>query len=599
MSCRFRTTVLLALGLLIVAAHPASGKGLEDREWIEVRTPNFRIRSVLGEKDSIELVRHLEMFRLAVSIVTNISHIDSPIPTEIYAFRGRGDLKSFGISPGVAGIFLSGLRNNSILIRDARGTDEILTILHEYVHFLTRNHGSLNYPRWYSEGFAEYLSAGQTHSGKFVVGGIPKDRSKRLSRSRWIPLQKILSPEDYGGWSKERRAMFYAEAWALVHYLHHRPERDTLIQDMTRYLELVESGKDDVEAFEEAFEITAKDLDRQVKRHLGGPRIHSIQLSIDELLPDFEPDVIALSREQISLALGQTALRRGQLDSAKHWFTIALTDEITRPQAEAGLGDVLKFGGKFEAAQPHFEQAVALAPNDLYIQLDYAKYWHHRASNPDDTGNRATYLARAREHYVKALKLDDSMPETYALYGWTFVMEGSRYDFAIALLEQAENLLPSSIDVRMMLAEAYMGADRTADAVAAARSVLAWSHDESDAAKRAREILAFGAHSSEAVDKSCDEAELREYVHSLQQHISSNWRVPKVWPQLVGFECLVVINQDSSGRIASAEYQDCSENSAVRESLQLAMKKANPLPLPNNSACFDVEVHLMFRPETQ
>jgi len=75
---------------------------------------------------------------------------------------------------------------------------------------------------------------------------------------------------------------------------------------------------------------------------------------------------------------------------------------------------------------------------------------------------------------------------------------------------------------------------------------------------------------------SCDEADVREYVHILQQHISSNWVTPKVWSQAVGFECLVVINQDSGGRIVSVEYRDCSESSAVRESLQLAMKKLWP-----------------------
>ena len=81
------------------------------------------------------------------------------------------------------------------------------------------------------------------------------------------------------------------------------------------------------------------------------------------------------------------------------------------------------------------------------------------------------------------------MPETYAAYGWTFVREGRRYDFAIEMLEQAQSILPSNITVRWMLAEAYMRADRTEDAVAAARSVLAWSHDESGVAKRARVIL--------------------------------------------------------------------------------------------------------------
>ena len=490
MSCGFRFSVLVALGLLIVAAHPASGKELEDLEWIEVRTPNFRIRSALSEEDSIELARQLETFHVAIAIVSNISLTDSPIPTEILALRRTRDFKSLGLSSNIAGIFRPGLRRNFVVIRDVNGAPETPIIIHEYVHFLLSNHGRFNYPRWYNEGIAEYLSAEQTRSGKFLVGGLQEDRLRYLSRLRWVPLRQILAPEDYGGWTTPRKAMFYAEAWLLVHYLHHRPERNTLDQDMTRYIELIESGIGDLEAFEEAFRITAKDLDAQVKKYAQRRNLPAYQFDVDEILPDFEPKVVRLRREQISLTLGQAALSLGALDSAKHWFTIATTDELFRPRAEAGLGDVLKFDGDFEAAQPYFEKAVALAPNDPYCQLDIAEYWHDRARETDDTGDRATYLANARKHYLKAWKLDDSMPETYAQYGQTFLMEGERYDKAIEMLELAESILPSSITVRVRLADAYMGAGRNEDAVKAARSVLAWSHEESDAAEQAGKILA-------------------------------------------------------------------------------------------------------------
>jgi cytochrome c-type biogenesis protein CcmH/NrfG len=88
------------------------------------------------------------------------------------------------------------------------------------------------------------------------------------------------------------------------------------------------------------------------------------------------------------------------------------------------------------------------------------------------------------------------MPETYARYGATFVTDGRRYDYAIELFEQAERILPSSITVRMFLASAYLKADRKEDAVAAASSVLAWSHDESDIAKAARAILILAKQDS-------------------------------------------------------------------------------------------------------
>lgn len=490
MFCHFRSFIFLAIGLSVFSTHNALGKELEDRDWIEVRTPNFRIRSVLKKNDTIELAQHLEMLRVAVSIMTNVNRLESPVPTEIFAVRNKGDFQRLGGRPDSVGIFQSRMRKNLIVIHDISGMDAASVIMHEYVHFLLRNHSRLHYPKWYDEGLAEYLGASKTRYGKFQIGGAPKGRVASLLNTPWIPMQEILSPEDYAEWDAERKSTFYAEAWALVHFLQHRPERETSrSQDMTRYIELIESGQGAVEAFEEAFGITVEDLDDQVQRHIGGRTIPVYRVSIDKHLEDIEPELISLSREQISLALGQVALAQGDLDSAKRWFTIARTDETLRPSAEAGLGDVFKFGDDFTAAQPHFEQAIALAPDDPYIQLDFAEYWHDRAAVPDDAGDRATYLARAREHYVEAWKLDDSMPETYAKYADTFMMEGRRYDFAVELLEQAENLLPSSFRVRMMLAEAYLGAGRTEDALAAARTILAWSHAKSSAAKRAREIL--------------------------------------------------------------------------------------------------------------
>jgi tetratricopeptide (TPR) repeat protein len=497
MSSRYRSTVLHTLGLFIVTAHPASGKELEDREWIEVRTSNFQVRSILSEKDSIKLARNLELLRSSVSVVTNISRMDSPIPIEIYAFRRRSDFETLGIDPKGVGQFWTGLRKNLIIIRDVPRFSETSIMMHEYVHFLLRNNIGFGYPTWFDEGFAEYLSAGSIRAGKFEVGGFPEHRRWSLFNQWWIPVREILSPEDYD-WRRSRSiSMFYAEAWALVHYLLNRSDRDTSFgQDMTRYIDLVESGMGNVEAFEAAFMIRTDVLDRRLQEYIAQP-LSVIRLSIDVFLPDFEPDVISLSREQISLSLGQIALRAKELDSAKHWFTIAANDELARPQAEAGLGDVLKFAGNFEAAQPHFERAVALAPNDPYIQLDIAEYWYDRAKHTVDSDVRARYLARARQYLVKARKLDGSMPETYAVYGATLLMEGRKYDEAISMLEEAKYLLPSSTTVRVMLAEAYMAVSRGEDAVAAASAVLAWSHDESDDAERARAILAKLASGTE------------------------------------------------------------------------------------------------------
>ena len=483
-----RVVTVLVYVTLVLAAPSAWGKALEDRRWIEVRTENFQVRSLLGDKETIELARNLEMFRLAVSAITNVSSTDSAIPTNIFAVRGAREFVRLGLlDRNVVGRFLPGIRNNTIVLRDTPGMSESHVILHEYTHFLVRNHGSQRYPMWYDEGLAEYLSTTRAYDTYFEIGLFAEHRKLNFKYSRWLPMRKVLSAEEHvEKWNPEQRSMFYAEAWALVHYLQNRPEAAD--QGLAHYLKLVEAGTDDVAAFEEAFGISVEKLDREITRYLNRGKFTFFRLDAADLLPEFQAEVVRLSRERISLALGQLALSMGKLDRAEHWLTIATAHEDTLAQAEAGLGDVLKFRGDFEAALPHFEKAVALAPGDPYCQLDLAEFWHDRAESIGEGSDASDYLNRAREHYVKAWRMDDSIPETYAMYGQTFQMEGQRFDKAIEMLEKAGSLLPSNLQIRLMLAEAYADAGLREDAVDAAQSVLVWTHSE-DAIKKANEIL--------------------------------------------------------------------------------------------------------------
>ncbi|MFW2405772.1 MAG: DUF1570 domain-containing protein, partial [Gammaproteobacteria bacterium] len=346
---------------LVAAATPA--KEVIDRDWIEVRTQNFTIRSAQKESDTIELAHNLELFKVAVSILTNVRDTEAAIPTRIIAFRGRGDAVDAGIQHEVAGQFVPSLRENSIVIRETGGMKETSIILHEYVHFLVRNHGKLIYPRWFDEGFAEYLSSSRVTRGNFQVGLPLESRSGNLMYSSWIPMRKILSAEGYADWSRESKSMFYAEAWALVHYLQNRKDHDRPFGiDMARYLELLESNTGHEEAFATAFGIDMSSINRDIKRYLSKGRFAYFSLPIDKLLPEFDYEVETLSREQAALTLAGLALRLGELENADRWYSIAAADEGTRARALAGRGDVRKFQGEFDAALPYFTESIELAP---------------------------------------------------------------------------------------------------------------------------------------------------------------------------------------------------------------------------------------------
>ena len=437
------------------------------------------------------LPNYMESFRAAVPFIGNIKNTKPRIPMTIYVLHGSSDFRRLGLNTNLAGFFRRNMREYTLVMRGFSGWDDAQLMLHEYTHFLVRNHGGHQYPIWFSEGFAEYLSSAELQDGEMKLGFPATHRAASLSYGTWIPMRRMLVAEKYRHkWSPQAVNMFYAESWALVHYLFNRGSESVPFKvAMPKYLQLMEQGVSGTEAFESAFELSVKELNHAVRVYLNRGRFDYFRVDTEKLLPNFEPTVKKLTSEQMALNLGKLALSSGSYDKAERLFSVAAKHDETAGQAEAGLGDVYKFQDKFDLAEPHFERAIEHAPNDPYCQLDMAEYWHTRAKQSEDANERLDFIKKARIHYVKAWELNAEMAETYAQYGHTFIMEGKRFERAVELLEEAQYLLPSDLTIRLMLAEGYLGADRHEEAILAARSVLAWSHGESDAAKQARKIL--------------------------------------------------------------------------------------------------------------
>ena len=69
---------LLMLGTVANAATP-----IDERDWIEIRSANFKIYSVLSEERSVELLRHLEVMRSSLGDTSKASTWQAGVPTTI------------------------------------------------------------------------------------------------------------------------------------------------------------------------------------------------------------------------------------------------------------------------------------------------------------------------------------------------------------------------------------------------------------------------------------------------------------------------------------------------------------------------------------
>lgn len=470
-------TKLIFISLVLLTIPVYAAKALVDRQWIEVKTENFRVRSVLTEEQTVKLVRDLELMRAAVPLITNAQQTETVIPTDIFVVNGIGDFRKIGISTDAVGVFRPGIRRNLIVIRQHGRFDETSVMQHEYTHFLMRNQGTQVYPRWYDEGFSEYFSSAVLNGDQYEVGRFPSHSRSQFKRCGWVFISRIINPQitskeagrNYG-------CMFYPESWALVHYIQTLENHADKTSD---YLKRVESGENSIPAFEAAFGASMDDINLALKRYVRAGKFNYISLAADELLPNFAPTTQILSRTEAALNLGNIALTSGELKQAHKWYNIAKEDPLFVARATAGIADAYKFDDDFISAQPLFEQAYELAPNDLQVILDVGEFWHSRAREEKDTATRDSYLKTARKYYGKAWKLNDMLPEVYAMYGDAFVLQGA-YERALDSLETANYLLPSSISIKIDLAAAYAGVGRYDEAEQQLNSVIAWSHARDD-----------------------------------------------------------------------------------------------------------------------
>lgn len=480
---------LLSLSTLLTASI-ASAEPLDERDWLDVRSENFHIRSVLGEARTIELLRHLEIMHQALGNGSGRARPDTASPTIILAVDDHDDYVAIGAPSFTAGYFFSDLRENAILIEDTSDSSGVQVILHEYAHYLNRHSGRIRFPRWFEEGSAEYLSHSRLRNGAFEYA-LPAERHiATLGVSGWMPWARFLEISDTSALGADEGAIFYAQSWLLVHYLHSRPGTgDTLPQTLQRYSRLVSRSSSPTGAFERAFGIELELLEENILNYYLERDFSSRSVPVDTALRGFAPRTRAMTPADARLALARMALRFGNMDGAEQWFGSLLDDEERRAHAEAGLGRIAGHRGDLDTANERFEAAINLMAWDFDIWMDYAQYWAQRVSTSTNNDERVRYASRLIESLESALTIAEATPELNSLMGFAYLARGRNPLEAIGFLEAAAAAAPHDQASRLLLANAYLYVGRPQEAIRVAESVLSFEHEPGVVSSAAHEVI--------------------------------------------------------------------------------------------------------------
>lgn len=343
----------------------------------------------------------------------------------------------------------------------ADGAERHEVVDHEYAHLLLSRMLAAQ-PPWAAEGLADLVADAEPRPGGFLLGRGRPGHLALLRRRGLLPLRVLLavdyaSPDYNGG---DRRTLFYAQSWALVHMLAVRFPSGT--ERLAAAMADVRSGLTAAESLERRFE----DLDALQTRlagHVAAGAEGSLFLAA-EGAADGTAESAPADEGEVAAHQGALLLHAGRLSEAASRLERALQLAPGRLEARTALAEVRRRQERWSEARLELQAAADRWPRDPKALYQLA------------LGLQREALARER------------------------VLDGEDEEAAVAALEEAIRLAPTYAEACDMLARlrprplalriAQMEAARRASP---ARSelgfTLAWLHGRRGDWERAARVL--------------------------------------------------------------------------------------------------------------
>jgi tetratricopeptide (TPR) repeat protein len=487
---RFALT-FLALACLLVCAHAASAKDT----WTSVRSKNFLLVGNASEKDIRQVATRLEQFRDAFSRLFATAKFTSPVPTTVVVFKSDSAYKPFKpvvdgkTDDNIAGYFQPGEEVNYItLTSEKREEDPFAVIYHEYVHQIVANTlGVGSVPPWFNEGLAEYYSTFEFREDrKVMLGNLIERHLQLLRQSKFIPLKQLLEVNDYSldRNNKEAKWVFYAESWALVHYLIQGNGGSRLPQ-LNKFLTLFAQHKPTDEAFAEAFQTDIPAMEKELRKYVEGHSFAGQVATFQQKLAfDSEMQAAPLTDAEAEAYLGDLLLHTNRPDDAAVRLEHALQLDPKLATAHASLGMTRLRQHRFDEAKEQLRQAIEGGAQN-YLAHYYYAYVLSR-SGMDETGRVNGYdaesLGAMRASLLKSIELKPDFPESYHLLAFVDLVTGDRLDEGVEMLNRARALSPGNTKFALVLAQLYL---RQQKYDAALKTVEPLAHDNAEPQMRA------------------------------------------------------------------------------------------------------------------
>jgi tetratricopeptide (TPR) repeat protein len=490
------------------AARPGSANAKD--LWIKAQSAHFTLIGDADEKEIHNVGMRLEQFREASSqIFAQIFSplvINSSLPINVIVFKNDSAYRPFkplhqGRPAEVSGHFQSSGDVAYIALAAGRGAaNPYGVIFHEYVHALTSGDTlsaapgttpGVPLPTWASEGLAEYFSSFEVTDGgrKGRLGGAIASHVRLLRERPLIPLETLLAVDQESPFYVEtdKKNLFYAESWALTHYLLRPGGRRAQFR---QFINAMAQGDPADLSFKRAFQTGYATIEQELENYIsqGVYPIEDVSFT-RQLGIKTAPPTTPLSEAEVQAYLGDLLWRIQRSVDGEAYLNRALSIDPGLALAHQSLGTLRLRQNRYAEAQGHLRRAIEAG------SLDYLAHYNYAFAIHREQAGESQYVAAFTEESVKEMRaalrsarqLNPDFADTYKLLAFIDMVQGEDLDEAISLINRAISLAPRRGDIVYTLAQIQLKRKDYAAARQTALTLL--SGAKSDIRDRANSML--------------------------------------------------------------------------------------------------------------
>lgn len=449
-----------------------------DQPWTEVRSQHFRVLTNGQASDAKHVAHEFEQMRYVFATQFPKFRLDSGAPLTIFAARDEQTAKMLVPSlrknrANIVGLFQHGWEKQFVMLRlDVTGLNPRVEVYHEYTHSIL----SLNthwLPVWLNEGMAEFYSYTRFEQHKIYIGA-PTLRLTKLQGTP-IPIEELINARNVSSFysDADKADKFYAESWALVHYMIFGPNMNRGAK-LNQFLGLIQQGVPQATAFQQLFGSFAE-MDKQFDIYMRSMSFHAAVLQDPPQIDEKSFTVRKLTQAQTDAELAGFHLWNHDLADARPLVEKALQLDPKLGLAHEEKGFLLFADGEEQAAREEFSQAYSL-DGTLYLSL-FAK----TMLSPMATSSAPADEAALDSALSKVTELNPQFAPAYVQLARLAVRQGNLAE-AFGLARRAEELEPSRAGYHLLTGQILLRMGKGAQAAQFAEYVakhwIATDHDE-------------------------------------------------------------------------------------------------------------------------